>query len=292
MQAVGLRIGYAVSMSLLAAAAAIALTALPFGKGTFTLAHAKEPIEVFTYKPKAYKGGPLVMVCHGTLRNAEEYRDHAIAMADKLNVIIAAPLFDDKRFPSRRYHRGGVLDEQGKAVPSVDWTYPRLNGIVEEIRRREGNTKLPFALIGHSAGGQFLVRMCAFYNSGAFSIVAANPGSELFPTLDQRFGYGYGGLPPELADEKTMRQYLAQPLTIYLGTDDNGPDEYFDDSKEAMVQGGGRLQRGHAVYEFAKKVAKEKGWTFNWRLVEALQIPHDHDLMFNHPKFEEALFRK
>ncbi len=278
-------------MSLIAAAAALALATLPTGKGSFTLAHPKEPLQVFTYKPKAYKGGPLVMVCHGTLRNAEEYRDHAIAMADKLNVLIAAPLFDSERFPSRRYHRGGVLDEQGNAVPKADWTYPRLNDIVNEIRKREGKPSLPFALIGHSAGGQFLVRMSAFYDSGAFAIVAANPGSELFPTLEQKFGYGYGGLPAELSDEKTMRQYLAQPLTIYLGTDDNGPDEYFDASAEAMVQGPGRLQRGHAVFTFAQKLAKEKGWTFNWRLVEALQIPHDHDLMFNHPKFEEALFR-
>ncbi len=270
----------------------LALAEVPTGKGTFTLPDPKEPIQVFTYKPKKYAGGPLVMVCHGTLRNAEEYRDHAIAMADKLNVLIAAPLFDDKRFPSRRYHRGGILDEAGKPTPHESWTYNYLNRIVEAIRTQEGNPKLPFALIGHSAGGQFLVRMCAFYDSGAFSIVAANPGSELFPTTDQKFGYGYGGLPPELATESVKRQYLAQPLTIYLGTDDNGPDEYFDASPEAMVQGGGRLQRGHAVFNFASALAKSKRCRFNWRLVEALQIPHDHDLMFNHPKFEGALFRR
>ncbi|MBC8065677.1 MAG: hypothetical protein H7Y17_12675 [Chlorobia bacterium] len=279
-------------MPLIVAAAVLAMTAVPSGKGSFTLPDPKEPIQVFTYKPKKYNGGPLVIVCHGTLRNAEEYRDHAIAMADKLNVLIAAPLFDDKRFPSRRYHRGGILDEQGKPTPRESWTYNFLNRIVNEIRAKEGKPQLPFALIGHSAGGQFLVRMCAFYDSGAFSIVAANPGSELFPTTDQKFGYGYGGLPTELANERATRQYLAQPLTLYLGTDDNGPDEYFDDSAEAMVQGGGRLQRGHAVFNFAQKLSKDKGWQFNWRLVEALQIPHDHDLMFNHPNFEGALFRK
>ena len=276
----------------LAVAASMVIAGLPVGKSSFSLEHPSEPLQVFTYKPAKYAGGPLVMVCHGTLRNAEEYRDHTIAMADRLNVLVAAPLFDAERFPSWRYHRGGVLDAQGKATDPSSWTYRRLNQIVEEIRRREGKPSLPFALIGHSAGGQFLVRMCAFYDSGAFAIVAANPGSELFPTLEQKFGYGYGGLPESLSNERVMRQYLAQPLTIYLGTDDNGPDEYFDGSAEAMVQGPGRLQRGHAVFNFAQGLAKKKGWRFNWRLVEALQIPHDHDLMFNHPKLKEALYRR
>jgi pimeloyl-ACP methyl ester carboxylesterase len=279
-------------MTSLAVAVSILVSGLPVGKSSFTLAHATEPLKVFTYKPARYAGGPLVLVCHGTLRNAEEYRDHAVAMADRLNVLVAAPLFDAERFPSWRYHRGGVLDAQGKAADRSTWTYNRLNQIVDEIRGMEGKPRLPFALIGHSAGGQFLVRMCAFYDSGAFSIVAANPGSELFPTTEQKFGYGYGGLPDSLANERTMRQYLAQPLTLYLGTDDNGPDEYFDGSPEAMVQGAGRLQRGHAVFDFAKKLAADKSWKFNWRLVEALQIPHNHDLMFNHPKFGDVLFRR
>src|SRR5688572_8569467 len=122
-------------MSILTAVAVFAVTAVPTGKGTFTLPDPKEPIQVFTYKPKRYSGGPLVMVCHGTLRNAEEYRDHSIAMADRLNVMIAAPLFDDKRFPSRRYHRGGVLDEQGKPTPKESWTYNYLNRIVTHMRR-------------------------------------------------------------------------------------------------------------------------------------------------------------
>jgi pimeloyl-ACP methyl ester carboxylesterase len=279
-------------MSLIVAATLMAVAHLPIGKSSFTVAHPKEPLQVFAYKPRRYAGGPLVMVCHGTLRNAEEYRDHAIAMADRLNVLVVAPLFDAERFPSRRYHRGGILDESGAVAPRESWTYNRLNDIVATVRKLEGKPRLPFALIGHSAGGQFLVRMCAFYDSGAFSIVAANPGSELFPTTEQKFGYGYGGLPATLVTDALIRQYLSQPLTIYLGTDDNGPDEYFDGSAEAMVQGAGRLQRGHAVYEYSKSLAMRRGWKFEWRLVEALQIPHDHDQMFNHPKFEEALFRR
>jgi glycerophosphoryl diester phosphodiesterase len=59
---------------------------------------------------------------------------------------------------------------------------------------------------------------------------------------------------------------------------------------EADAQGPVRLARGRNLFEFASKLAHEKGWAFHWRLVEAPGIKHDHTLMFDHPRISAALF--
>jgi len=279
-------------MSHLLAALAIGLTPSPIdaGPSMLTITIKGTPLQVYFYKPKTYTGDRMIMVFHGTLRNADEYRNDAEKMGERFGALIIAPKFDSERFPNRRYHRGGILKEDGSAAPQDEWTYPYIPALANEVRKMENRPKMPFYLIGHSAGGQFLVRLAGFYETGAERVVAANPGSELFPTRDQKFGYGFGGLPPELSSDDVIRRYLAQPLTLYLGTGDCVWDEDLDDSPEAMAQGAGRYQRGLASFAAAKKLAEEKGWPFNWRIVTAGAVGHDHMLMFNHPQADMAIF--
>lgn len=269
-------------------AALLQTQAIPTGEAKLDVTVRGQTLEVFTYKPKSYRGRRMIFVFHGTLRNADEYRNDSERMAERFGALIVAPKFDSERFPNRKYHRGGILNEDGTAAPKDEWTYPLIPMIAQEIQRREGK-RLPYVFLGHSAGGQFLVRLAGFYDAGAKAIVAANPGSDLFPTRDQPFGYGFGKLPESLSDDATIRAYLARPLVLYLGTADNGHDEDLDESPEAMAQGPGRYQRGQAAFAYAKKLAKEKGWRFGWRLVEAPGIGHDHGRMFDAPQAAKAL---
>lgn len=251
-------------------------------------------IEVFGYRPSSYRKERMFVVFHGTLRNADEYRDHSVEMAEKFGAIVIAPKFDEKRFPSWRYQRGGVLNRDGSPRLRVEWTYAMIPTIINRVRKAEGDSQMPYWLMGHSAGGQFVDRMAAlspFFNraTGLQRIIAANPGSLIFPTFEQAFSYGYGNLPMQIADEETMKRYLALPLVLYSGSADNKPDEYFDGSPEAMRQGAGRYQRATACFEMGKKVATEKGWRFGWKRVVADGIDHDHEKMFNHPLMKEAL---
>ncbi len=179
-----------------------------------------------------------------------------------------------------------------KVQPQEKWTYSMVPGIVDHVRKIEKNNSIPYYLIGHSAGGQFLVRMAAFLPGEAKRIVAANPGSDLFPTTAQQFGYGFGGLPEALSNNNVLKSYLAAPLTLYLGTDDIRPEHNFDESAEGMVQGKSRLERGRNCYAFAKALAKKNGWAFNWRKVETPGIDHDAARMFAAKEVEDALFGK
>jgi poly(3-hydroxybutyrate) depolymerase len=265
---------------------------LPMGPGRVECPNGAEPITLFTYKPPTYKDGPLFVIFHGVQRNAEDYRNFAITLAERFGAIIVAPLFDLQRFPSARYQRGGLVAAKGEAEPKEKWTYAAVPKIIAHVRALEAKPALPYYLIGHSAGGQFLVRLAAFLPGEAVRIVAANPGSHLFPTRDQEFGYGFGGLPAELSGDEVMRRYLAAPLTIYLGTGDILPSNNFDASPAGMKQGPHRLGRGRACFAAAQALAKERGWAFNWRKVETPDIGHQAAFMFAAKEVEDALFGK
>lgn len=263
---------------------------IEYGSSKIDLSIKDMTIEVFCYKPMHYTGKRMIMVFHGTLRDADAYRDDAKKMADRFGALIVAPKFDEKRFPNRKYHRGGILNEDGSAAKPSEWTYNFVPKIAKAIRKREGLKELPYTLIGHSAGAQFVMRMAGFFDSGAERIVAANPGSDLFPNTRMEFGYGFGKLPEKLQTNKVLKQYLAQPLTLYLGGSDCCKDEYFDDSPEAMEQGGSRFARGQACYKAARELAEKRGWPFNWKIVVAPGVGHDHKLMFEHAQADVALF--
>lgn len=260
------------------------------GKGNLEVVCNGKPITVFTYKPKTYRDGPLLMVFHGVNRNADDYRDAAMMIADQLGCVVAAPLFDKKRFPKEAYMRGNVVTKAGEVHPRSEWTFPMVLTIIDDLRAREGKPKWPYSCIGHSGGGQFLERLAAFQPSEAQRIVASNPGSHVFPRRDWSGGYGFGGLPEELSNDEALKRYLAAPLTLYLGTADNDPHHpELDISEAAELQGPHRLARGRACFEEAQKLAKEHGWPFNWRKVETPGIGHDSRKMFAAKEVIEAL---
>ena len=277
--------------SVLAACLAVAghTDGLPSGDGSFKVEAAGRHIEVFTYRPSGYKDGPLILVLHGTLRNADEYRDHARKMGDRFGALIAAPRFDKDQFGPGMYQQGGLFRD-GKVAPRRDWSVSLVPEIADAVRRKAGRPGMPYYLIGHSAGGQFVGRTAAFVETDARRIVVSNPSSYVFPTRDRPFPYGFGGLPDDLSDDAALRRYLARPVTIYLGTLDTERDADLDTSAGAERQGRTRLERGRSAFRAAEALASRRGWAFGWSLVEARGVPHDHETMFNHPSTRAALF--
>jgi poly(3-hydroxybutyrate) depolymerase len=263
---------------------------IPAGRAQLEVSYRGAPLTLFTYKSATRADGPLVVVFHGIVRNAGDYRNFAMPIAERCGAVVVAPQLDEDRFPEEWYQRGGLLDAEGKARPRDAWMFNVVGAIVAGVRAREGRPEMPYYLLGHSAGAQFLVRLAAFLPGEAKRIVAGNAGSLLFPDRAHTFGYGLGGLPPELSDEAMLRRYFAAPLTLYLGTADVTPRKRFDDSPAGMKQGPHRYARNGAAYALAERMARERGWEFNWRKVEAPGIDHDAGRMFAAKEIEDALF--
>jgi len=117
----------------------------------------------------------------------------------------------------------------------------------------------------------------------------ANPSSYVQPTLTARFPYGFDALPQSLSNDDVLRRYLAQPMTILVGTDDV-LNKSLDMRPAAMAQGATRYERARNVFDMAQALARARGWTFNWRLIEVQGAGHDVQAMYGGNEIDIALF--
>jgi len=281
---------------LLAWSLAAAANPLPPGAATRTVEVDGAPIELHTYKPERYRGGPLLVALHGNGRNAKGYRNYAVPLADRLDMLVVVPLLDRGRFPAWRYQQGGIVQARNQVEtgempvePAGHWTGQLLIRIVDAVRAMEGRPDLPYYLIGHSAGGQSLSRLAAFVPNAAQRVVIANPSTHVWPTRAERFPFGFGGLPASLSDDAAIRRYLAQPVTILLGTADTERDDGLNTSAGAERQGANRHERGLNAFRAARAAAQARGWPFNWRLLEVDGVAHSGRGMFASPQAAAAL---
>lgn len=265
---------------------------IPEGKGQVTVGQGERAIQVYTYRPKGFSNGPIFFVFHGAKRNAEDYRNWTISLAEKYHAIVAAPFFDQDRFLAHLYSWGGILSKDGKLRDSSKWSFPLATEVIQSILKGEGDRKRDHYLLGHSGGGQFLTRYVAMESVTAKRVIAANAGTYPFPRLDWDWGYGFGKLPKNLQKDDRFKQMLGTPMTIYLGladTSDSTESGNFDASDDANRQGKFRLDRGRNFFKYSEKLAKDKGWKFNWTKVEVPDVGHDANLMFNDLRFEKAI---
>ena len=288
------RIRHSALLVLLCLVSALNAEPYPAGSSKRSVNINGEAIELFAYKPAHYSGGPVLLVLHGLGTNAPGYRDYAVPLADQLGWLVIAPLFDRKRFPTWRYQTGGIVRDQRASdeftiEPDAQWMGRLFLAIIDTARAAESRPGLGYALIGHSAGGQALSRFAAFVPHAAKRIIIANPSTYLWPSRDERFPYGFGDLPPALANDDALRRYLAQPVTLLLGTADIKRDADLNVRDGAERQGANRLERGHNAFNAARQLAQEKGWPFGWRLLEVPNVGHSARLMFGAAQALQAL---
>lgn len=267
---------------------------IPAGSSQRSVTIGDEVIELHTYKPPQYNGGPVLLVLHGLGTNASGYRDYAIPLANARGFLVVAPLFDRKRFPVWRYQTGGLVRYQRatgelQVEPAAQWMGQLFLAIINSVRADEDRPGLAYSLIGHSAGGQTLSRFAAFVPHAAKRIIIANPSTWVWPSREERFPFGLGGLPAKMADDAALRHYLAQPVTLLLGTADNQRDSDLNVSEGAERQGGNRLERGRNAHRAAQQLARDRGWAFNWRLIEVPDVGHSARRMFGSAEALTAL---
>ncbi len=253
---------------------------------------AGTPIELFIYKPPGYRGEGMIVSLHGLGRNVSGYRDYTRGFAERFDALLVVPYFDRERFPGWRYQRAGIAQRNAETalldvLPRAQWTGEILRGVIEAVRAHEGAPDMPYVLIGHSAGAQLLSRLTAFAPLPAVRIIIANPSSWVAPTLAEPFPYGFGDLPAEIGNERALERYLAQPITVLLGTADTGSVN-LSQAAGAKRQGAHRYARGSHIFQSAAAAAASHGWRFGWDLVEIPGVGHSARAMYANPVAERA----
>ncbi len=291
--------GWRMALPLLGAlvfsAGAAQVLAEPIGPGNAQQIASVDGVDlpVFTYRPSGCQPRFLLLVFHGVGRDGGPYRDHARPLADHVCAIVVAPQFDQKRFPRDEYQYGGMTSASiasGASTTSAAGrrTVDLIPGLVRWARDAAGQTELPYILLGHSAGAQFVDRVAAYAPVTAARVVVANPSTWVLPDTKTAIPFGFDGLGTDEVEEKALRAYLAEPLTVLLGQDDVH-QRWLAQGKHARAQGDNRYDRGTHAFHAAEEVARRNGWAFGWRLIEVPGVGHDAAAMFGSPQAVEAL---
>jgi hypothetical protein len=267
-----------VLLALALPAAAQAQSGVAPGNGAQVAAVAGKSLKVETYRPPQCQPKLLLLVFHGIDRDADRYRDRARPVADQLCAVVVAPEFDLKTFPRDLYQYGGIVDHGRLTAPGTR-TVDLVEPLAAWARGQLGSPSMPFMLLGHSGGAQFLSRVAAFTDSKAERIVVANPSTWVMPSTATALPFGFDGLKPAESAEQALRLYLARPVIAALGRSDTG-NAALDQSVEAKLQGANRYERGRNAFDQAKAVAQQHGWPFGWTLIEVDGVGHNAAKMF------------
>ena len=267
---------------------ALNVTAAPQGAQTLKVNFGGTTLETFTYRPSGEIKGVLLNF-HGSSRDAEGARDAAIKIAEAKGLYVVSPKFDESDFSNKDYQMGGIVGSNGQLRSVDDWTVSLVDDIAEWAHAKVGNDPADETIaFGHSGGAQFLSRVAAFGPDIFDKMIVANASTHVRASLSENLPYGFDGM-SAAQQEAYLKDYLADPVTIYAGSADNDPNASdLATGSAAMRQGDDRLERAKFVYNEAKELAASKGWAFNWELVVADDVGHSARKMFNAPEFQDA----
>ncbi len=242
----------------------------------------RKSIRVWTYKPKHWNDqDKIVFVMHGGGRNADDYLNAWVELADENNLLVVAPEFDNKfsKYTTRDYQEGNLFTFFGAKNPKSKWAYAVIENIFDHIKSSSSITNEKYDIFGHSAGGQFVHRMVMFMpESRIQTAIAANAGLYSFPNKNLK--YPYGVKKTDIIPLTGLQNSYEKRLIILLGELDNDPNlGTFRKTKLAMEQGANRLERGTNFFNANAKLSKQNDWLFNWEMDTIKDVGHDYKKM-------------
>lgn len=234
------------------------------------------PQRVFYHRPSGWPpNGRIVMVLHGTERNASSYRDDWIAQAEHYGFLLICPEFSRSKFPGAAwYNQGGLSRTADRELRS--FAVP--DRVFADARQRFGAAAIRYSLYGHSAGSQFVHRKMLLAPSPLVdAAVAANAGYYTLPLFDIPYPYGLQGT--GIADEQ-VASFLRWPLVLLLGEADTNPEHpALLRNAEADQQGLQRFARGMNFLAVGRREAARRGLTLGWRVATVPGAGHSNRRM-------------
>lgn len=259
----------------------------------------------------------VIIVVHGTDRNANEYLKDLIANMDSnsllANTAVVAPHFlqanDPVAMNELRWNQGWTHSWKygfKSGAPAEISSFEVIDRLVKNIDENWRPKKI--MIIGHSAGAQFVqryaygTRITYDINSG-ISFVVSNPSSYLYG-LDKRLINDKWGAPEDCKDydsyiyglvdrneylekmsiDALKENYVDNKVVYLMGEEDTLSDD-LDDSCEANAQGKNRIERAKNFYSYLNQYYPDH----HHRFITVPKVGHDHVKMFSSSEFLELL---
>lgn len=275
------------------------------GSGVFSIEGGKgreeKIIKVYYHRPEKFsEDSRMLMVIPGAGRNGDSYRDAWIDIAERFNVLILSPMFDEKHYMFEEYHLCGLVQSSNflEATRFIEnsniarlneealecsfntnsnkWIFNDLDRIFDLVQEKTHSSQLQYDLFGHSAGGQILHRMALFSTSDkARTLIAANAGFYTLPDFETEMPFG---IKSTSINEEDLKSVFKKSLILLIGEEDNEKETRGTllRSINADRQGLGRLARGHYFHSFSKQTAEALNVEFRWALETVPNVGHNH----------------
>lgn len=266
-----------------------AVKTLNSGRDSFVI-HAfkdskRKSIKVWTYKPKSWKDqDKILFVMHGAGRNADDYLDAWVNLAEENNLLVLAPAFENKfsKYITNDYQENNLFTYFGRQNPESEWASTVIENIFDHVKAVNDISNEEYDMFGHSAGGQFIHRMLLVNpDARVRTAIAANAGCYTLPDEEIAFPYGLRRL--DIDKALNVQKSHEKKLVILLGEKDNNLSlGRADISEQAMKQGAHRLERGSYYFEANEQLSKKEDWTFNWKIDTVRNVAHDFRAMSEH----------
>ena len=244
---------------------------------------SNKTINVYYHIPNGdIKSMPILMTFHGGSRNASNYRDYWISMANDSNFMVFAPEFKSLDFSSGdMYNLANVFEDGDNPSKETlnekeEWTFSILDPLFEYIKKEVSGTQETYNGWGHSAGSQFLHRFILFMPDNKINIaVCSNAGWYTVPESGINFPYG---LDNSGISSATISLAFSKKLYIHLAeldTNSNAPSLRRNEIVDNQ-QGIERRARGRYFYNVSNKITNNKQIEFNWiKTDEVLNVGHN-----------------
>ncbi|MBG7611517.1 T9SS type A sorting domain-containing protein [Polaribacter sp. BAL334] len=249
---------------------------------------SSKPIKVFYHIPNGdITKMPILMSFHGAERNADDYRDYWIAMANSNQFMVFAPEFSENNFPGGdAFNLANIFDDGDNPTkssfnPTNEWTFSILDPLFENIKTAVSGTQQKYNAWGHSAGAQFLQRFVLYMpNSKADIIVCSNSGWYTVPDFTVNFPYGLKNGELSITD---LTAAFTKKIIIHLGKNDTDPNSagLRHNTIVDNQQGLNRFVRGQYFFGTSQTKAQEMNTPFNWEKDEVANVDHNGQLMAN-----------
>jgi len=257
-------------------------TSLVQGKGKFVINDKllNKPMNVYYYQPSNLtKQSALIVVFHGLLRNADEYRDKWVKLAEENSFMILAPEISANTYPGMNgYNLGNVMAAKDQFIQKDKkfWSFQLVDQVIDHYANNiVQSNEHDSVVIGHSAGCQFTHRMMMLMPpKKADLIICSAAGWYTMPDREAAWPYGIKEISNLVGDDQ-LKQSFGAPYLLMVGEKDNSRvTRTLRRTPEAMKQGRQRVERAKNYFEYNKALAKKLDTDFNWQFRIAANVSH------------------
>ncbi len=249
--------------------------------------HSDKEINVYYHIPQGdVKNLPILISLHGSTRNADDYRDCWIDMANVNGFMVFAPEFNKIDFPTGDQYNLANIFQDGDN-PSTEtfnspekWTFSILDQLFDHIIQIFNGNQINYNAWGHSAGAQFLHRFVMFQPQSKLNIsICSNAGWYTVPEKEIPFPYG---LYKSQLNDSTIAKAFSKNLYVHLAEEDNDPNSPSLRHNQIVdtQQGLTRRARGRYFFKIAQETSEVLNAKLNWiKTEEVKNVAHDYKLM-------------